>query len=81
MESMSILCTVSDTWNMLCLVVAGTLSVSSCVTAALKSIDLRIGGYAGLMLPVCEDTGLAKMAEEVSGYACTKDVHNHIPTN
>ena len=43
---------------------SGTLAVSERITAALKSLPVRLCGYSGLMLPVCEDTGLARAADE-----------------
>lgn len=41
---------------------AGTLAVAERITAALKSVSVKLCGYCGLMLPVCEDTGLAAAA-------------------
>ena len=50
---------------------SGTLAVSSIVTSAIKALKgqpgLTICGYSGLMLPPCEDAGLAMRASE-SGY-------------
>ena len=45
---------------------SGTLAVASLVTAALKAIGdgVTICGYSGLMLPPCEDAGLAQRASE-----------------
>ena len=45
---------------------SGTLAVASLVTSALKAISqgVTICGYSGLMLPPCEDAGLASRAEE-----------------
>jgi uncharacterized protein (UPF0210 family) len=43
---------------------AGTLDACATVTAALKALSVRTTGYAGLMLPVLEDTGLAARAGE-----------------
>ena len=49
---------------------SGTLAVASVVTGALKALrskdasGLTICGYTGLMLPPCEDAGLAQRAEE-----------------
>lgn len=43
---------------------AGTLDACSTVTAALKSLTVPTCGYAGLMLPVLEDPGLAARAGE-----------------
>ena len=42
----------------------GTLALCSATTAALKSVPLPcpIQGYSGIMLPVCEDHGLAEGA-------------------
>ena len=34
------------------------------ITAALKSLPLQLCGYSGLMLPVCEDSGLAAAAND-----------------
>jgi len=34
---------------------AGSLAVSSLITKVLKELPLRLTGYCGLMLPVCED--------------------------
>lgn len=41
---------------------SGTLAVAEKITAALKALPLRLTGYSGLMLPVCEDKGLAQAA-------------------
>ena len=38
----------------------GTLAVSAMITGVLKSIPVKQCGYSGLMLPVCEDPGLAR---------------------
>jgi len=38
----------------------GTLAVCGVLTSALKSLDLQLVGYTGLMLPPLEDTGLAE---------------------
>lgn len=53
---------------------SGTLAVASVVTAALKALrtsegggGLTICGYTGLMLPPCEDAGLAERAKS-GGY-------------
>ena len=52
---------------------SGTLAVSSLVTSAVKALrdrtasGLTICGYTGLMLPPCEDAGLARRATE-GGY-------------
>lgn len=43
---------------------AGTLEACSVITAALKSVSVRICGYSGLMLPVLEDPLLAQRAGE-----------------
>lgn len=43
---------------------AGTLAVSERTTAALKSLPIKLCGYSGLMLPVCEDSGLVEAANE-----------------
>lgn len=42
----------------------GTLAISSIVTRVLKSLSVKKCGYCGLMLPVCEDYGLAERANE-----------------
>eukprot|EP00887_Chlorella_sp_A99_P000787 scaffold5.g787.t1 len=42
----------------------GTLAICEAMTAALKALPLRLCGYSGLMLPVCEDLGLAQAASE-----------------
>ncbi|GAB4816798.1 hypothetical protein N2152v2_003844 [Parachlorella kessleri] len=43
----------------------GTLAICERITAAIKALPLqRCCGYSGLMLPVCEDTGLAEAASE-----------------
>jgi uncharacterized protein (UPF0210 family) len=41
-----------------------TLAVAAMVTRVLKSLPVRSCGYRGLMLPVCEDVGLAARAGE-----------------
>ena len=47
---------------------SGTLAVSALVTGALKSLQgVTLCGYTGLMLPPCEDAGLARRATE-QGY-------------
>lgn len=43
---------------------SGTLEACAAVTGALKSLDVRTCGYAGLMLPVLEDPRLAQRASE-----------------
>ncbi|AKG20811.1 DUF711 family protein [Calothrix sp. 336/3] len=43
---------------------AGTLAVSGMLTRILKTAQIQICGYSGLMLPVCEDIGLTKRADE-----------------
>ncbi|HVY82115.1 MAG TPA: DUF711 family protein [Steroidobacteraceae bacterium] len=43
---------------------ASTLQACAVITAALKSLNVRTCGYAGLMLPVLEDPVLAKRASE-----------------
>jgi uncharacterized protein len=43
---------------------AGTLAISGMLTRVLKSVNIKICGYSGLMLPVCEDVGLATRANE-----------------
>ena len=42
----------------------GTLAVSSMITDVLKNLSVKTCGYSGLMLPVCEDRGLAERANE-----------------
>lgn len=42
----------------------GTLAISGMLTRVLKSVSVKICGYSGLMLPVCEDVGLAARANE-----------------
>lgn len=42
----------------------GTLAISGMLTRVLKSIPIKTCGYSGLMLPVCEDIGLATRANE-----------------
>lgn len=37
----------------------GTLHISSMITEVLKNLTVKTCGYSGLMLPVCEDLGLA----------------------
>ena len=44
----------------------GTLRVAAGLTRTLKSLDLPLCGYSGLMLPVLEDVGLGKRSE--AGY-------------
>ena len=46
---------------------AGALSAAAAaerITAALKSLPVKLCGYSGLMLPVCEDSGLAEAAND-----------------
>ncbi|MBD2608348.1 DUF711 family protein [Scytonema hofmannii FACHB-248] len=42
----------------------GTLAISGMLTRVLKSVSVKTCGYSGLMLPVCEDVGLAARANE-----------------
>lgn len=42
----------------------GTLAISGMLTRVLKSVSVKTCGYSGLMLPVCEDVGLALRANE-----------------
>jgi uncharacterized protein (UPF0210 family) len=42
----------------------GTLAISGMLTRVLKNVSVKICGYSGLMLPVCEDVGLASRANE-----------------
>jgi uncharacterized protein len=44
---------------------ASTLQACALITAAIKSINVKTCGYAGLMLPVLEDSVLAKRADEL----------------
>jgi len=44
----------------------GTLAVCSAITKALKSVEVQLGGFSGLMLPVSEDAGLVEAANQVS---------------
>lgn len=44
----------------------GTLTISALVTRVLKGLSVKICGYSGLMLPVCEDRGLATRANEAT---------------
>ena len=45
---------------------SGTLAVAAGLTRTLRSLDLPLCGYSGLMLPVLEDVGLGKRSE--AGY-------------
>lgn len=42
----------------------GTLTISAMITRVLKNLPVKTCGYSGLMLPVCEDVGLAERANE-----------------
>ena len=42
----------------------GTLTISALITRVLKGLSVKICGYSGLMLPICEDKGLAARANE-----------------
>ena len=42
----------------------GTLTIAAMVTRVLKGLSVKLCGYCGLMLPVCEDMGLAARANE-----------------
>ena len=42
----------------------GTLAISAVITGVLKNLSVKTCGYSGLMLPVCEDLGLAQRAGE-----------------
>ncbi|NEP10389.1 MAG: DUF711 family protein [Symploca sp. SIO2C1] len=42
----------------------GTLAISAIITRVLKNLSVKLCGYSGLMLPVCEDVGLAQRANE-----------------
>lgn len=42
----------------------GTLTISALVTRVLKNLSIKLCGYSGLMLPICEDFGLASRANE-----------------
>ncbi len=41
----------------------GTLSACEMITGVLRSLEINICGYSGLMLPVMEDVGLAESAD------------------
>jgi uncharacterized protein (UPF0210 family) len=41
---------------------SGTLSVVAIITGVLRDLPVKTCGYSGLMLPVCEDWGLAQRA-------------------
>ena len=41
-----------------------TLAISASITEVLKKLPVKTCGYSGLMLPVCEDVGLAQRANE-----------------
>ena len=43
---------------------SGTLALSALITTTLKSLDLPLCGYTGLMLPPLEDRGLAERCSE-----------------
>lgn len=43
---------------------SGTLVISALITRVLKKLPVKKCGYSGLMLPVCEDFGLAQRANE-----------------
>lgn len=49
----------------------GTLAISGMLTRVLKNVSVKNCGYSGLMLPVCEDIGLAMRASE-----CTYDINS-----
>ncbi len=42
----------------------GTLAISALITRVLKGLSVKKCGYSGLMLPVCEDFGLAQRSNE-----------------
>lgn len=42
----------------------GTLAIARLVTETLKKVNIKTCGYSGLMLPVCEDYGLAKRNDD-----------------
>ena len=42
----------------------GTLTISALITRVLKGLSVKLCGYSGLMLPVCEDRGLSTRANE-----------------
>ena len=43
----------------------GTLAAAAAITTALQSLpEIKLTGYCGLMLPVCEDTRLAELASQ-----------------
>lgn len=41
-----------------------TLSIAAMVTSVIREMDVKLCGYSGLMLPICEDIGLAKRSDE-----------------
>jgi hypothetical protein len=46
----------------------GTVAAAAQITRALQSLEgIKLIGYCGLMLPVCEDTRLAELASETKG--------------
>ena len=42
----------------------GTLAISALITRVLKGLSMKKCGYSGLILPVCEDFGLAQRSSE-----------------
>jgi hypothetical protein len=44
----------------------GTLAISHLITRVLKGLSVTLCGYSGLMLPVCEDVGLAQRATDAT---------------
>lgn len=42
----------------------GTLTISAIITKVLKNLSVKTCGFSGLMLPVCEDYGLAERASD-----------------
>eukprot|EP00746_Dinoflagellata_sp_MGD_P079239 gnl/MRDRNA2_/MRDRNA2_31664_c0_seq1.p1 gnl/MRDRNA2_/MRDRNA2_31664_c0~~gnl/MRDRNA2_/MRDRNA2_31664_c0_seq1.p1 ORF type:complete len:568 (-),score=127.21 gnl/MRDRNA2_/MRDRNA2_31664_c0_seq1:7-1551(-) len=43
---------------------ASTLAISSVITGVIKKLPVKLCGYSGLMLPLCEDTGMAQRGSE-----------------
>ncbi|MBN1233716.1 MAG: DUF711 family protein [Candidatus Coatesbacteria bacterium] len=41
-----------------------TLSIAAMVTSVIREMDIKLCGYSGLMLPICEDIGLARRSDE-----------------
>jgi len=43
---------------------SGTLAISAMITKVLKNLSIKTCGFSGLMLPITEDYGLAKRADD-----------------